>query len=225
MVETTVKPKSLKLWLIWLVLGAFAAFIFISKKNAPQNEPVIEARDSRWLVPLAVEEIGSIEILLEGKSYRFERDKQGAWFFHQLHSDSVQLNNHNADPKLIETISLAFNFLARAQREQKIAYEDKCNSLGGNSTHPRHNGPETAKPVCINPSADEYGVGMPTLLVIGYRLNELQPAFNLAFGKTTPDGYSRYVLPFDSKTLYTVPNFQYKNLTDLIQTVNKKNNS
>ena len=216
------KVGYLKLVLIWVLLGSFAAFIFFSKKNAPQAVPVIEARDSRWLVPLAVEEIGAIEILLEGKPYRFERDKQGAWFFHQQHADKEQLNNHSADTKQIEAISTAFNFLARAQREQKIAYEDKCNSLGGNSSHPRHNGPETAKPVCINPSADEYGVGMPGLLVIGYRLNELEPAFNLAFGKATPDGYSRYVLPFGSKILYTVPNFQYTNLTDLIASVTKK---
>jgi len=221
-VETAVKIGSLKLVLIWVLLGSFAAFIFFTKKNAPQAVPVIEARDSRWLVPLAVEEIGAIEILLEGKPYRFERDKQGAWFFHQQHADKEQLNNHSADTKQIEAISTAFNFLARAQREQKIAYEDKCNSLGGNSSHPRHNGPETAKPVCINPSADEYGVGMPGLLVIGYRLNDLEPAFNLAFGKATPDGYSRYVLPFGSKILYTVPNFQYTNLTDLIASVTKK---
>lgn len=222
MVETAVKPGSLKLVLIWVLLGSFAAFIFVTKKNISPPHAVVEARDSRWLVPLAVEEIGAIEVILEGKSHRFERDKQGAWYFHQQHLDNEQLNVHNADAKKVETITVAFNMLTRAQREQKIPYEDKCNSLGGNSTHPRHNGPEAAKQVCINPSADEYGVGMPGLIVIGYRTNELQPAFNLAFGKTTPDIYSRYVLPFGSKILYTIPNFQYTNLTELISSVNKK---
>jgi len=221
-VETAVKVGSLKLVLIWVLLGSFAAFIFITKKNAPIPQAVVEARDSRWLVPVAVEEIGAIEIILEGKSHRFERDTQGAWFFHQQHADSAALNVHNADAKQVETITLAFNMLTRAQREQKITYEDKCNSLVGSSSHPRHNGPEAAKPVCINPLADEYGVGMPAVLVIGYKSNELQPAFNLAFGKTTPDSYSRYVLPFGSNILYTVPNFQYTNLTDLIASVNKK---
>ena len=220
--ETAVKVGSLKLVLIWVLLGSFAAFIFITKKNAPIPQTVVEARDSRWLVPVAVEEIGAIEIILEGKSHRFERDKQGAWFFHQQHADSAALNVHNADAKQVETITLAFNMLTRAQREQKITYEDKCNSLGGSSSHPRHNGPEAAKPVCINPSADEYGVGMPAVLVIGYKSNELQPAFNLAFGKTTPDSYSRYVLPFGYNILFTVPKFQYTYLTDLIASVNKK---
>ena len=83
------KVGSLKLVLIWVLLGSFAAFIFITKKNAPIPQAVVEARDSRWLVPVAVEEIGAIEIILEGKSHRFERDKQGAWFFHQQHADSV----------------------------------------------------------------------------------------------------------------------------------------
>lgn len=147
---------------------------FYHQKNVPPPQAVVEARDSRWLVPVAVEEIGAIEIILEGKSHRFERDKQGAWFFHQQHADNPQLNVHNADAKQVETITMAFNMLTRAQREQKIPYEDKCNSLGGNTAHPRHNGPEAAKPVCINPSADEYGVGMPGVLVIGYRPNELQ---------------------------------------------------
>lgn len=220
--ETAVKVGSLKLALIWILLGSVAAFIFITKKNVPPPQAVVETRDSRWLVPVAVEEIGAIEIILEGKSHRFERDKQGAWFFHQQHADNPQLNVHNADAKQVETITMAFNMLTRAQREQKIPYEDKCNSLGGNTAHPRHNGPEAAKPVCINPSADEYGVGMPGVLVIGYRPNELQPAFNLAFGKATPDSYSRYVLPFGSNIIYTVPNFQYTNLTDLIASVDKK---
>ncbi len=216
------KVGSLKLVLIWVLLGSFVAFIFITKKNVPPPQAVVEARDSKWLVPVAVEEIGAIEIILEGNSHRFERDKQGIWFFHQPHPDNAQLNIHNADAKQVEVITLAFNMLTRAQREQKIPYEDKCNSLGGSSSHPRHKGPEAVKPICINPSADEYGVGIPGVLVIGYKANELQPAFNLAFGKATPDSYSRYVLPFGSNTLYTVPNFQYTNLTDLIASVNKK---
>lgn len=182
-----------KLIAVWLVLAALAvAIVLIERHDRVVSKTPDTGRDERLLLPVAIEELGAIEVAHNGTLHRFERDATGAWFYHGIHSGTEQQHAHNADPATAARIEKAFAGLGRARMERQFP---------------------------LNVQADEFGVTRPEMFIMVYRPKELQPLSRYAVGTVAPDKVSRYVLPVGSTWVVTIADFQIDNLLSLIQTV------
>ncbi len=183
-----------KLIAIWLVLAALVATIVLIERHDRQadSKVTVAGRDERLLIPVAMEELGAVEIAHNGTLHRFERDDSGAWFYHGAHASAAQPHAHNADPASAAHIEKALAGLGRARMERQFP---------------------------LNVQADEFGVTRPEMFIMVYRPKELQPLSRYAVGIVAPDKVSRYVLPVGSSWVVTIADFQIDNLLNLIQSV------
>lgn len=182
-----------KLIAVWLLLAALVvAIALIERHDRASNTPESDRRDVRLLLPVAIEELGAIEVAHNGTLHRFERDATGAWFYHGIHSGAEQQHAHTSDPATAARIEKAFAGLGRARMERQFP---------------------------LNIQADEFGVTRPEMFIMVYRPKELQPLSRYAVGTVAPDKVSRYVLPVGSSWVVTIADFQIDNLLSLIQAV------
>ncbi len=182
-----------KLVALWLLLAALAVVIFLIERNDRiASETPDEGRDERLLIPVAIAELGAIEIAHQGTVHRFERDATGSWFYHGVHSPSEKQHAHNADPQIAARVEKAFAALGRARMERQFP---------------------------LNIQADEFGVTRPEMFIMVYRPQQLDPLARYAVGTVAPDKVSRYVLPIGSNWVVTIAEFQIDNLLSLIQAV------
>jgi hypothetical protein len=65
----------------------------------------------------------------------------------------------------------------------------------------------------------ELGVATPSMVILAYRPQELQPLAQYAVGDIAPDKYSRYILPVGKAQVVTIANYQIGNLAALIEAV------
>lgn len=181
-----------KLIVVWLVLAALVATIVLINRHDRveiANAPA-EARDHRMLLPVAIGEIGAIEIAHNGTVHRFERDATGAWFYHGIHSGAEQQHAHNADPVTAARIEKSLTGFGRTSMERQFP---------------------------LNVQNDEFGVTRPEIFIMVYRPKEVQPLARYAVGTVAPDKLSRYVLPVGSTHVVTIPEFHIENLLTLIR--------
>jgi hypothetical protein len=196
MVETALSASKAgsgrrKLIAVWVVLAVLVlAIVLIQRHDKPASKTPDSGRDERLLIPVAIEELGAIEIVQNGTLHRFERDASGAWFYHGVHSGSQQQHAHNSDPAIAARIEKAFAGLGRARMERQFP---------------------------LNVQADEFGVTRPDMFLMVYRRSELQPLSRYAIGTVAPDKASRYVLPVGSNWVVTIADYQIDNLVSLIQ--------
>jgi hypothetical protein len=182
-----------KLIAIWLLLAALViAIVLIERHDRAVSDTPDSSRDERLLLPVAVEELGAIEVAHNGTLHRFERDAAGAWFYHGIHSGAQQQHAHNSDPATAARIEKAFAGFGRARMERQFP---------------------------LNIQADEFGVTRPEMFIMVYRPKELQPLSRYAVGIVAPDKVSRYVLPVGSSWVVTIADYQIDNLLSLIQAV------
>jgi hypothetical protein len=182
-----------KLIAVWLVLAALVvAIVLIERHDRAVSKTPDTGRDERLLLPVAIEELGAIEVAHNGTLHRFERDAAGAWFYHGVHGGSEQQHAHNADPATAARIEKALAGLGRARMERQFP---------------------------LNLQADEFGVTRPEMFIMVYRPKEIQPLSRYAVGVVAPDKVSRYVLPVGSSWVVTIADFQIDNLLSLIQAV------
>ncbi|HEX7951716.1 MAG TPA: hypothetical protein VF523_01445 [Burkholderiales bacterium] len=182
-----------KLVAVWLVLAALVVAIVLIERHDRAPSKVPEAgRDERLLIPVAMEELGAIEIAHNGTLHRFERDASGAWFYHGVHAPATQQHAHNADPATAAHIEKSLAGLGRARMERQFP---------------------------LNVQADEFGVTRPEMFIMVYRPGEMQPLSRYAVGTVAPDKVSRYVLPVGSSWVVTIADYQIDNLLALIQYV------
>ena len=190
--STTGKGRR-KLIAVWLLLAALVvAIVLIERNDRVVSKAPDTGRDERLLIPVAIEELGAIEIAHNGTLHRFERDATGAWFYHGVHSGAQQQHTHNSDPATAARIEKAFAGLGRARMERQFP---------------------------LNLQADEFGVTRPEMFIMVYRPKEMQPLSRYAVGTVAPDKVSRYVLPVGSSWVVTIADFQIDNLLSLIQAV------
>lgn len=184
------RRKLIAVWL--LVVALVVAIVLIERHDRVVSKTPDAGRDERLLIPIAIEELGAIEIAHNGTLHRFERDSTGAWFYHGIHTGTEQQHAHNSDPATAARIEKAFAGLGRARMERQFP---------------------------LNIQADEFGVTRPEMFIMVYRPKELQPLSRYAVGTVAPDKVSRYVLPVGSSWVVTIADFQIDNLLSLIQAV------
>jgi hypothetical protein len=179
---------------VWVALLALAGVIVaVEMANRPAGPAASEeeSRD-RMLLPLAVEQLGAIELAHAGTLHRFERDAAGNWFYHGAHAASATAHEHQTDPAAAARIEQAFAALGRARIERELE---------------------------ATLSVNDYGVASPELLILAYRPKEPLPLVQYAVGDLAPDQFSRYVQAVGSSSVITIANYQIDNLLSLIQAV------
>ena len=184
-----------KLAFIWIAVVALAAVIFVKERELAKAQEEPEDNRPKWLVPIALEEIGAIEVLRKGQLHRFERDDKGIWFYHgQQDVANTAEHAHRADPLAADTIAQAVAMFTRTRKEQ---------------------------PIPLQPGKDEYGVSRPDILIMVYNPKKSEPIARLSVGIVSPDGHSRYVLPVGANEAVTIPEYQITNLMAMIDAVSK----
>ena len=192
MSERPTSPRLLAVWgMLLLLIGAIITIEVRDRATSPSaaSGPV---RDPRLLLPVSIEQVGAIEIAYGGAVHRFERDANGAWFYHSAHAAALPGHAHQADPAMAARIAAAFAGFDRARMERDFPLQD-----GGK----------------------ELGVATPSMVILAYRPQELQPLAQYAVGDIAPDKYSRYILPVGKAQVVTIANYQIGNLAALIEAV------
>jgi len=184
-----------KVAFIWIAVLALATVIFVKERELALSVEQPEGHDPKWLVPVALEEIGALEILRKGQLHRFERDDKGIWFYHGQQDDpNIKDHAHRADPLAATTIAQAVAMFVRTRKEQ---------------------------PIPLQPGKDEYGVSRPDILIMVYNPKKSEPVARFSVGMVSPNGYSRYVLAVGANEAVTIPEYQITNLMAMIDAVSK----
>ncbi len=205
---------------IWLLL-ALLLLAIITIETTGLLEPKVQIdrhghviEPTTDFLPANVDELAAIEIGHDGQVHRFERDHDGAWYYHGhdhaddgAHSkddghgrdrdhdhDGAVDDHHHADEQVAERINKAFAALGRAKIERYLQRAQ-------------------------NPTA--YGATKPDMLINIYGENSPRPIARYAVGDIAPDTYSRYVMVVGSFAIVTIPNYQIENLLMLIEAVTK----
>lgn len=182
---------------IWGVLVALVGGIAYLKSQDHAREAAEEAQArqqvaDRYLLSVPVSSLAVVEIAHRGTLHRFERDAGGLWFYHGLHAANQASHEHKADPAVAERIEKAFSALDRARMERTFPFDPKEN---------------------------DYGLTTPQTLLLVYQSNTSEPLARFAFGDIAPDGHSQYVLRLGASDVFTMADYQLKNLLDLIQSL------
>jgi len=185
------RPKLIAVWVVLLVLAGVIVAVEMADREAERSASEDESRD-RMLLPVAVEQLGAIELAHAGTLHRFERDAAGNWFYHGAHTSSEAVHEHQSDPAAAALISQAFAALGRARIEREME---------------------------VGPRVNDYGVTSPELLILAYRPKEPLPLAQYAVGDLAPDQFSRYVQAVGSSSVITIANYQIDNLLSLLQAV------
>jgi hypothetical protein len=183
-------------WLLLVVLvGAIVVIEHTDLVQPKTRHNSYGGSEARMLLPVPVDQLGAIEVVYGRTLHRFERDAAGAWFYH-IHGEedtgAEEGHRHDADPAVAERIAYAFAAFGRTRLERQFA---------------------------LTTQAQDYGVMRPEILILVYRLHDIQPLTQYAVGDVAPDTLSRYILVVGSAVVATVPNYQIDNLLALIEAV------
>jgi hypothetical protein len=159
-----------------------------------QAESSVASRGSSLLLPVSMTQVWAVEIVSAGKLTRFERDAAGSWFKHVgEHTHAPGSNVHVADPVQARIIDTAFRAVDVAAVETRIA-------------------PADAAPLA------QYGLTLPTLMVLFYARDSSTPLVRLDFGAAA-DSLDRYAHLAPDGAVVTVAEFEVKRLTELLRAV------
>ena len=135
----------------------------------------------------------AIEIVTSGKLTRFERDLAGAWFRHTgQHMHTAGSDIHVADPLQATVIDAAFRRFDAAVVETRVAPGDA--------------------------HLAEYGLALPTLIILFYARDSSAPVARLEFGAPA-DRLDRYARLAPAGAIITVAEFEPRGLIDLLKAV------
>ena len=206
MVEKTVMRSSSSLKVVWVILFWLLAFIvFINlnqsgddtKSNHAGHGDHKNVFESGALLPVGLSEIFSVELVYRGNLYLLEKDEAGHWFYHAHGATNGVLESHEhvATPDENETISVSLMGLENARVERRLKTTEK----------------------------DEYGVTKPSLISLLYGWDKARPISQFAFGDLATDRLSRYIHLVGSDQVATIANYQYTNLIELVEKIQKIN--
>jgi hypothetical protein len=154
----------------------------------------VASRGADLLLPVSMAQVWAIEIVAGGKLTRFERDGAGAWFRHVgQHSHAAGANVHVADPVQAPIIDAAFRAFDSAVAEARV-------------------GPANAAHLA------QYGLALPTLIVLFYARDSSTPLARLEFGASA-DKLERYARLAPDGAVVTIAEFEPKRLTELLKAV------
>ncbi len=166
----------------------------MAERAAGASSSTPASRSTGLLLPVSIAQIWAIEIVAKGTLTRFERDPAGAWFHHfgqHVHTPGGFV--HQADPKLAPLIAAELAALERSPVEQVVA---------------RH---------VDSAALDSFGLEHPPSIMLLYSRDSAGPIARVAFGKMAEDGFQRYVRVEESDTVVTVPRYETRHLTKLLQ--------
>ncbi len=151
-------------------------------------------RGSDLLLPVSMAQVWAIEIVASGKLTRFERDAAGSWFRHiGQHTHVAGGDVHVADPIQAPIIDAAFRAFDATAAETGVGPAD-ASRLG------------------------QYGLALPTLIVLFYARDSSTSLARLEFGAPA-DGLDRYARLAPDGQVVTVAEFEPRRLTELLKAV------
>jgi len=152
------------------------------------------SRSTDLLLPVSMAQVWAIEIVASGKLTRFERDPNGAWFKHTgEHSHAAGSDVHVADPVLAPIIDAAFRDFDASVAEARVAPGDAAHLA-------------------------QYGLALPTLIVLFYARDSSTPLARLEFGAAA-DRLDRYARLAPDGAVITVAEFEPRRLSELLKAV------
>jgi Domain of unknown function (DUF4340) len=166
----------------------------IARRLQGQASSSIANRSADLLLPVSMTQVWAIEIVASGKLTRFERDTAGAWFKHiGQHTHTAGSDVHVADPAQATIIDAAFRGFDAAVAEARVAPGDVSQLA-------------------------QYGLTLPTLIVLFYARDSSTPLARLEFGAPA-DRLDRYARLAPDGAVVTVAEFEPKRLTELLKAV------
>jgi hypothetical protein len=179
---------------VWALLAVLVAMIVVVEYRDRRHaaSATADAVDPRRLLPIPVERLGAVEIADAGRLHRFERDTNGTWFYHGIHTGTESSHTHSSDPAVAQRIERTMAAFGRTRLEREFP---------------------------IGQNGAEYGVSTPEVVILVYRPGQSQPLAQYAIGHVAPDTVSRYVLVVGRPVVATIPGYQVDNLLALVRSV------
>jgi len=138
--------------------------------------------------------IQNLEQPFDSAMSRFERDAAGTWFKHMgQHTHAAGAAVHVADPVQAPIIDAAFRAFDAAATEKRVG--------PGDALH-----------------LEQYGLALPTLIVLLYARDSSTPLARLEFGAPV-DELDRYARLAPNGPVVTVAEFEPRRLTELLKAV------
>jgi hypothetical protein len=154
----------------------------------------VASRGADLLLPVSMAQVWAIEIVASGKLTRFERDTAATWFKHMgQHTHAAGASVHVADPVQAPIIDAAFRAFDAAATEKRVG--------PGDALH-----------------LEQYGLALPTLIVLLYARDSSTPLARLEFGAPV-DELDRYARLAPNGPVVTVAEFEPRRLTELLKAV------
>jgi hypothetical protein len=152
------------------------------------------AEPPRFLVPVSMARIWSVEIVVGGVLRRFERDGAGNWFLHVgQHVHAGPADAHVADPNRAPVIAAELDAFGQTPVERLIAR---------------------------NPADDElarHGVVRPQMIVLLYARDDSRPVARIDLGDAAGYGFTRPALVRETAALVAVPEYAAAHLARLLK--------
>ena len=189
------RSRLIVVWLVFVVLVGAVILIERTDLMAPEDERQgQEAHEIRMLLPAPLAQLTAVEIGHAGTLHRFERDANGAWFYHTHNQgpEPAENHEHQADAAFTQRIDLALAAFGRTRIERDFV---------------------------LGRDAEAYGIASPDMIVLVYGSGSEQPLAQYTIGDVAPDTFSRYVQAAGRDEVVTIPNYQITNLLDLIAAV------
>jgi hypothetical protein len=166
----------------------------MARRQQGKASSAIASRGADLLLPLSLAQVWAIEIVASGKLTRFERDAAGAWFRHVgQHTHTAGGDGHVADPSQATIIDAAFRGFDAAVAEARVAPGDAAQLA-------------------------QYGLVLPTLIVLFYARDSSTPLARLEFGSPA-DRLDRYARLAPDGAVVTVAEFEPRRLIELLKAV------
>ena len=184
-----VRPRLLIVWIAFGLLVAAAVVVEVVDRSSHEKS---DERSANALLGVPIDDLGAVEVGHSGTLHRFERGRDGVWFYHGAHGTSEAAHEHRPDPAKADAIAKSLSRLTRARIERRLPPD-----AGG----------------------AKYGFASPRMLIVVYRVNEPRPFAQYAVGEVAPDSFSRYVQKAGGNEAVTIANYQIENLVKLIESM------
>ena len=159
-----------------------------------QASSAFASRGADLLLPVSMAQVWAVEIVANGKLTRFERDVAGTWFRHLgQHAHASSGDVHVADPIQAPIIDAAFRALDASVTEKRVGHADAAHLA-------------------------QYGLALPTLIVMFYGRDSSTPLARLEFGAPA-DSLDRFARLAPDGAVVTVAEFEPRRLTELLKAV------
>jgi hypothetical protein len=166
----------------------------MAQRLRDKAKAAVASRGTDLLLPVSIAQVWAIEIVSGGKLTRFERDGAGAWFKHVGQHTHAAVNGvHVADSAQAPIIDAAFRALDAVVAEARVGSADT-----------RH--------------LAQYGLALPTMIVLFYARDSSSPLARLEFG-VLADRLDRYARLAPDGAVVTVAEFEPRRLTELLKAV------